>query len=176
MTGRKQIIIWDGTFCEFEQMAEELKSEMEEIYPNETNDFWIRLAQETHERYLDDERSNLDIKTDQDIVIFAELGLWYGKKLAFKKLSPHNINAIFQPFAIGDIKFYYDGYGNICADEYHHDGTNHYIYRTMKEGLHADDLGERFSDGSVTAKNFKSYMYRYTKSIAAPVKKIYGWK
>lgn len=107
-------------------------------------------------------RANFDIKLDNNIVIVADLGLWNGRQHAYKVIGSNLKNTLqSQINSMSEIEFYTDGY-NYCADEYHHDGTNHYVYRVLKDGVSADKL---------TDKN----VMKYTKSLKKTVNNIHGW-
>ena len=174
---KKELVIWEeSVYTDLEKMAEELKADnfYQEEYGKQDDEFWLDLAKETWDNYLDDERMNLDKELDTEVVVFAKIGLWDGIRVAFKRLKSNNLNSFLKSFMDGDRRFYYDGY-NICGSETHHDGTNYYTFRRMKPGKSAEILESKFCSGIITETNVKFYMHRYTQSIAEPVKKIYGW-
>lgn len=109
-----------------------------------------------------DTLANFNMELNNNIVIVADLGLWNGRQNAYKVVGT-NLKDTLQSHVNGmsDMKFYTDGY-NYCADEYHHDGTNHYVFRVLKDGVSADKL---------TDKN----VMRYTKSLKKTVNNVYGW-
>lgn len=110
-----------------------------------------------------DTLANFNMELNNNIVIVADLGLWDGRQNAYKVVGS-NLKDTLQSHVNGmsDMEFYTDGY-NYCADEYHHDGTNHYIFRVLKKGVDVDKLG-----------NYKDIM-RYTKSLKKTVNNVYGW-
>ena len=64
-------IIWDGSLDAGYSLAEEYKTENEGI-----NEFCCEeLAAEQLNIWRDDERKNLDVKTERDIILIADLGL-----------------------------------------------------------------------------------------------------
>ena len=105
--------------------------------------------------------ANFDMELDNNIVIVADLGLWNGRQHAYKVIGS-NLKNTLQSHVNGmsEIEFYTDGY-NYRADEYHHDGTNHYIFRVLKDGVSANKL---------TDKN----VMKYTKSLKKTVNNVYG--
>lgn len=168
----KEHIIWDGTFYEFETLAKECRDDYEDIYPGKPDAWWYEFAQETYYSYLDDERENLDIPTDGQIIIIADLGLWNGRKTGIKLLNTCNVNAVLGgSYVNGDIKYYADRY-NVRADDYHHDGTNHYLFREVRKDRNINNLIDRVMDGEVITSSIINY---YTKSIVSYVNKVYGW-
>ena len=107
-------------------------------------------------------RANFNIELDNNIVVIADLGLWNGRRSGYKVIGT-NLNDTLRSFidCASELEFYTDGY-NYCATEYHHDGTNHYIFRVLKDGVDAEKLG-----------NYKDIM-KYTKSLKNVVNNVYG--
>ena len=108
-------------------------------------------------------RANFDIKLDNNIVIVADLGLWYGHRSGYKVIGT-NLKDTLKSFmnCSSDMDFYTDGY-NYCATEYHHDGTNHYVFRVLKDGVDVEKI-KHYND-----------IKRYTKSLKKTVNNVYGW-
>lgn len=103
------------------------------------------------------------------ILCIASLGLWNGRKSGYKLLGS-NLKEILY-CAIGDYyKLEYDGF-NVVATDSHHDGTNYYTFRELKEDTNYDILLDKLYSGTAT----KSDINRYTRSLRRYVKKIYGW-
>ena len=50
---------------------------------------------EINNRYLDDERVNLNIQLDQPILVIADLGLWNGRRTGYQEISSGNIRTAF---------------------------------------------------------------------------------
>lgn len=170
---RRSGVIWDSDYDEDELIAA-LKEDYADDYPEEMDNdsFWEDFAYEYNRDRLGDERMNLDIALNNEIVIIAMLGRWNGRFHAIKRLHTNNIKDILHSHNDGDIiKFYSDGY-NICAREADHDGTSFYTFRVMRDGMDADDLVAKFLCQKEVTKNTIKY---YTKSIVEPVSKVYGW-
>lgn len=149
----KEKIIWSNLDMD-EVEFDELDGEVTE------HDYWL---------WLEDERMNLDIATDGNIIAIADLGLWNGRSTGYWILAP-NISSIFdtgENFA----KWYCDGY-NIKAEIHHHDGVNYVEYREIKKGMNIDALLDKIYNGEEYSR---AYLNRYTKSIAPQVKEVYGW-
>lgn len=115
-------------------------------------------------------KANLDKATDGRILVIAELGLWNGKRSAYKILARNNVNAIFGCVQGEKAEFYFDGHNVKCIDK-HHDGTNYYEFREIRE----DKDISRLTDAIYGGKHTREMINRYTKSLAPYVKEVYGW-
>lgn len=125
---------------------------------------------ETNDIYLDDERVNLNKKVDGRILVIADLGLWNGRKQGYKILG-NTISDILYDENGEYIEWYGDGY-NIKATVSHHDGTNYYEYRIIREDRNINNLLDAIYNGEeITCKKLNYY----TKSLYEDVAKIYGW-
>lgn len=120
---------------------------------------------------LEDERTNLDIPIDGKILVIADLGLWNGRRNGYKIL-PNNISEILYDADAELVEWYDDGY-NIKCTAVHHDGTNYYEYREIRDGVNIDNLLN-------SIRNNESYSRKklntYTKSIRPYVLDVYGWE
>ena len=69
--------------------------------------------------WLEDERMNRDIELEENIVILADLGLWFGRRDGYKEIG----NNISEALYTNDdyITWYVDGY-DMRGDGAHHDG------------------------------------------------------
>lgn len=65
-------LIWSNYDLDYEDWRDDL----EEDHPELTEDERMALMYEINNRYLDDERVNLNIQLDQPILVIADLGLW----------------------------------------------------------------------------------------------------
>lgn len=116
-----------------------------------------------------DEKDNLYKLLPNNILCIANLGLWNGRKSGYKVLD-NNLNSILNQ-ACGDYyHVYYDGY-NIVAKDSHHDGTNYYTFRLIKDNVNIENLLTKLYNGKATNKDINNY----TKSLRSEVKQIYGW-
>lgn len=121
------------------------------------------------ECYLDDERMNLDIPTDGRILVVASLGLWTGRHQGFKILDGNIANILYDDADY--VEWYSDGY-NIKATAIHHDGTNYYEYREIREDRNIDNLLHAIAKGEKITRQKLNY---YTKSLHPYVAEVYGW-
>lgn len=123
----------------------------------------------TNFNYLDDEIANLNKRLDDYIIVIADLGLWNGRKTAYK-ISRANLNAIFNA-ADDYTEFYGDG-REIRATGYHHDGTNYYLFRQLRPGRDPEKLLDDIYNGREISPQKLNY---YTRSIYKDVATVYGW-
>lgn len=129
----------------------------------------LDFVAENNEMWHEDEMGNLNVDLDNKIVVIASIGTWRGRRMGYKVLGD-NLNDILCMNYVGDNEVYCDAY-NVCATDSHHDGTNYYTFRQIKDGVNIDRFLDKIYDGSVT----KHDITRYTKSLRPIVKDIYGW-
>jgi len=119
---------------------------------------------------LYDEEMNLDQELDGDIICIVDLGLWNGRRDGYKMLDS-NLNQILHAASDGDIKLYCDNH-NVRAENPHHDGTNHILFREVRPGVNI----ERFKNMIYSGEGYSSSQLNYyTRSLKRYVKEIYGW-
>ena len=139
----KKRIIWSNMNINSDDWREAYK-EAAEINgwdeDTEDEDNLKSFISEELECNLDDERANLNIPLDGDILVIADLGLWNGRRQGYKILHG-NVSNI---FTTGEdyTEWYSDGY-NIKAIASHHDGDNRYLYREIKNDK---NIGRFLSD------------------------------
>lgn len=170
----KKHIIWSNMNLDIEDWREDYKESCEnndmEYDPND--DYAIyEWMMETNSEYLDDERMNLNKVVEGRILVIADLGLWNGRKSAYKIVDSGNIKDILG-FTYDCAEFYGDGY-NIRGTEVHHDGRNHYLYRVIREDRNIMNLLNDIWDGKEFTMKKLNY---YTKSLYKDVAKVYGWR
>lgn len=170
----KKRIIWGNINLDIEDWRDDYKEYLayngfdERHYNDEDLYKW---ATELNDEYLDDERMNLDKQIDGRILVIADLGLWNGRKPAYKILNSKNIKHILQ-YTYDYAEFYGDGY-NIRGTEIHHDGTNYYLYRVIREERNINNLLDAIYNGEEITSSKLNY---YTKSLYKPVANVYGWR
>ena len=125
---------------------------------------------DTNNQYLDDERMNLNQYVDGRILVVADLGLWQGRRQGYKVLDGNVKNILSDDAEY--VEWYGDGY-NIKATAHHHDGTNYYEYRVIREGRNIDNLLNAIYNGEEINRKKLNY---YTKSLYPYVAKVYGWR
>jgi hypothetical protein len=125
--------------------------------------------EDTNAEYLNDERANLNVNIDGDILIFGDLGLWNGRAPAYS-ITRANLNAIFDVCA--DIIEYYGDGREIRATGCHHDGRNYYLLRAARPGRDLDRLLNAIYNGEHISQQKLNY---YTRSVYFDVARVYGW-
>ena len=168
--------IWQNYDLNLEDWKEGLleNRELNEL-PTDVDDDTLREEMyELNNNYLDDERMNLNIKTEGRIVCIADLGFWNGRRLGYK-LYGNNIRECLEFFgSCAYADFYVDRYDFGCRQS-HHDGNHVCIYRELKPSISSDQADNflwKVYNGTVTKKDIT----RYTRSLAPYIKKVYGWK
>ena len=144
------------------------EDDIKEQYPDADESKIYEIAYQENELYLDDKKSNLNKKLGNDIVILADLGHWYGRRSAHKFLGT-NLNDIFS-YTCGDFVTWYVEDNEVKCKDSHHDGTNYYVYRTLKPGV------SKFEFEEEAYGSFKEAVEKYTEPLGHLVKEIYGWE
>ena len=121
--------------------------------------------------YLDDEKQNLDIQLSGEILVIGNIGTWKGRRHGYKIIESGNISDILNS-ECDYSKWYSDGY-NIKFIGAHHDGTNYYEYREIRDNVDIEKLLDKIYYGKPISRQLLNY---YTKSILPQVAKVYGWE
>jgi len=115
------------------------------------------------------EMMNLNIKLPGKILVIACLGLWNGRRSGYKIMG-NNLNEILTA-SIGDLyEVYFDGH-NIKAKDTHHDGTNYYEFRLIRNDRNIDILLEKIYNDDFSRQDINNY----TRSLAPYIREVYGW-
>ena len=163
----KRHVIWSNRNLDINDW----KDFLEEEYPEVTDEYeQYNLIEDMNMEYLRDERCNLSEKIDGRILVIADLGLWDGRKQGYKILG-NTISDILYDEDGEYLEWYGDGY-NIKATVSHHDGTNFYEYRVIREDRNIENLLDAIYNGEEINRKKLNY---YTKSLYPYIAKIYGW-
>lgn len=178
----KKHIIWSYDTNSEDWNIEDMKEEYEINGRDSENitqaDFreWIR---ETNDSYLDDERENLgDIEYTNGILLIGNLGLWNGRRGGYKIIESGKVSDCLE---IEDGRNLYEWYvteeGEFCGTEAHHDGTNYYWYRAIKDDVDREDL-ENLLDriGDITNPAYADEIAAMTMPIGFDIADVYGWE
>lgn len=148
------------------------KDDLEELYPDYSDEDRISLMYDINNRYLEDERVNLDIQLDRPILVIADLGRWNGRFSGYKEIRSGRISDCL--YSNTDYcTWYVDAYKDLRCDAVHHDGTNHYLYRTYKENVsdtQIENLKTKIFEGTVTRRDIT----RITRRIGDAIASVYG--
>lgn len=165
----KKHIIWSNVNLDYDDW----RLEMEEYYPNLSEEERIEKMYETNNAYLDDDRCNLNIKLNEPILIIADIGRWNGRFSGYREIKSCNIaDCLYTD--IDYATWYVDKNGDFRCDAIHHDGTNHYLYRTYKDGVpesQKDHLKEKIYEGTAT----RADITRITRRLGDEIAKVYGF-
>ena len=164
-------IIWSNYDLDYEDWRDDLEAE----YPDLTEDERMALMYEINGDYLDDERANLNIQLSHPILVVGDLGLWYGRRTGYKEIESGNIrDCLYSERDDEYVTWYVDKQGDLRCEAIHHDGTNHYLYRTYKDGVREsqiDLLKEKLYRGIAT----RADITRITRRLGDDIAKIYGF-
>ena len=170
----RKCMIWSNEYDQIHAIEEDLVNNDPDKSYEDLDSAW-EDACELNNEYLEDERANLNINVHDDIIAIGYLGLWDGKRIAYKELHSQNI-ADCLTGTVGDyVTWYLDERGDLCCRDIHHDGTNTYVYRAWKGGVteaQKRTLLQKIYVGSVTRKDIT----RVTRRLGEYVADIYGWK
>ena len=84
----KRYIIWSNVNLDYER---DWKADLEEQYPDLSDDERMQIMYESNREYLDYERMNLNINLNTSILVIADLGLWNGRHQGYKEIESGNI-------------------------------------------------------------------------------------
>lgn len=164
-------LIWSNYDLDYEDWREDMEAD----YPDLTEEQRIDLMYEMNSDQLNDERTNLNIQLPCPILVIANLGLWYGRRIGCKEIKSGNIrDCLYSERDIAYSTWYIDKLGDLRCDAIHHDGTNHLLYRVYKEGVREsqiDLLKEKLYRGIAT----RADITRVTRRLGDEVGKVYGW-
>lgn len=168
-TGRKHLI-WTNDL-NYEDWREDLEAE----YPNATERERMDLMYEINNDYLDDERCNLNIQLNHKILIIANLGLWNGRRLAYKEIKSGNIRDCLYGYSSDYYNTWYLDYrGDLRCDCVHHDGTNYLMYRVWKPNVKQSQM-DRLKNKLYAGKATRDEVSRLTMRLGDVVADVYGW-
>lgn len=163
-------MIWSDINLDFDSWKQDLESE----YPYKTENELFELMYELNGDYLNDERHNLNIELQNRIVIFAELGLWNKTVNTGQITKNENIkDCLYSNHDYAE--WYVDPNGDLRSTQIHHDGTNYYLYRVLKNNVtdtQISDLEYKLYNCCCT----KADISRLTSRLGDVIGNIYGWK
>lgn len=163
-------LIWSNYDLDYDDWKDDLEAEHPDLSERERIDLMYQINSD----YLDDERINLDIPLSRPILVIADLGLWYGRRQGYKEIESGNIRDCL--YDDNDyVTWFVDKNGDLRCDSIHHDGTNHYLYRTYKDGVseeQIENLKWKLYHGQATRKDIT----RITRRLGDEIGKVYGWE
>ena len=165
----KKHIIWSDLNLDMENW----RSDLETDYPGRTEDEYFSLMYEINREYLEDERMNLDIQLPVPIIVCADLGLWNGRKMAYRIIESGNIrDCLFSGCDYNE--WYVDRLGDLRCTAVHHDGTNRYLYRAVKESVSEEQL-EHLQEKLYCGRATRGDITRLTCRLGDEIAAVYGF-
>ena len=162
-------LIWSNYSLDYDDWKDDLEAEYPELSEDERQERMVEINGD----YLDDERMNLNVQLSRPILVIADLGLWNGRRMGYKEIASGNIRDCL--YSDTDYSTWYvDKLGDMRCDAIHHDGINHYLYRTYKDGVseeQIDRLKEKIYGGVAT----RADITRVTERLGDEIGKVYGW-
>lgn len=150
------------------------QDELEEEYPDSegyNEDDRINTMYEINNSYLEDEEINLNKELSNNIVVIADAGLWNGRRSGYKFIGT-NLNCVLSPSnTCGDLITWYVEDKEVKCKDVHHDGTNYYTYRVLKQNIDKNEFEEAVFDTSIEEATEK-----YTEPLGHYVAEIYGFE
>lgn len=145
------------------------KYDLEADYPDLTESERISLMYEINDEYLEDERANMNKELYRPIVMIGSIERWDGRRAGIKFLKGTNLNDCLSGTCGDYIEWYVENHDIQCNDA-HHDGTNHYIYRALRD-ITPDEFEEYAAEHS-----FVEAIEKYTEPLGHYVAEIYGFE
>ena len=124
--------------------------------------------------WLDDERGNLNIQLDEDIIVIADIGRWNGRVSGYKMIESGNIKDCLST-ECDMAEWYVDGRGDLRCTAIHHDGRNYMLYRVFKDDVTYEQkelLKSKIYNGVCK----QSDISRLTRRLGDYIGDVYGWK
>lgn len=162
-------IIWSNLNLDYKDWRDDLEAE----FPDMSEAEHLECMYEINSEYLEVERVNLNIQLSRPILVIADLGLWNGRRMGYKEILSGNIRDCL--YSDTDYSTWYvDKLGDLRCDAVHHDGTNHYLYRTYKDGIsdwQIDSLKNKLYEGRAT----RTDITRITRRLGDEIANVYGF-
>ena len=162
-------MIWSNTDLDLKDWTE-----LREEYPDYTEEQLTDIMHDTNNGYLDDERCNLNIQCNSEIIAIADIGRWNGRFSGYGIIKSGNVaDCLYSPHDYA--QWYVDRDGEFRSTQIHHDGSNHYYYRTFKDGVEdyeREDLLADIYEGKATQEQID----RLTDKLGPTIGKVYGWE
>ena len=110
---------------------------------------------------------------DGTMLVIADLGLWNGRHTAYKEIQNAKLSDALD-YRYDSAEWYVRRDGELCGVQSHHDGTNYYIYRKVRENATEEELQsleEKLYFGNATEEDIDKVTERLGKQVA----QIYGY-
>lgn len=142
--------------------SDAVMDDLKELYPDSSLAMLDELATDL---YYDDRRLLMQTFAytifPTDVVCIADLGLWNGRCHAFRIYEKPTLDELFTSGRdIEEAEWYIDEYNDLRCDAYHHDGTNHYLYRQIRPEIGPtarENFHDKLLNGQMTRKDLNHY-------------------
>lgn len=162
-------MIWSNIDLDLKDWIADLRAE----YPDYTEEQLTDIMYDTNNGYLDDERSNLDIQCNSEIIAIADIGRWNGRFAGYGIIKSGNVaDCLYSPHDYA--QWYVDRDGEFRSTQIHHDGSNYYYYRSFKDGVEDDERDDLLAD-IYEGKATQEQIDRLTDKLGPTIGKVYGW-
>ena len=142
--------------------SDAVMEDLKELYPDSSDELLDELALDL---YSDDRRLLMQTFAytifPTDVVCIADLGLWNGRCPAHRIYEKPTLDKLFYAgHDIDEAEWYVDEYNDLRCDAYHHDGTNHYLYRQIRPEIGPtayENFHNKLLNGPLTRKDLNHY-------------------
>lgn len=169
----KEHTLWSNypSDLNFDDWKDDLKASYPELDESELEEKMYK----DNNSYLDDKCVYLkNIVFDLPIIIIGEIGRWNGTVTGYKTIeSGKVVDCLYTDCDYA--KCYIDENNDLRCDCSHHDGSNHYLYRTFKTSLYEDEI-EEFKDKILDNTFTQEDIDKYTDSVRVAIREVYGWE
>ena len=152
---------------------EDWRVDMENEYPDLSENARIDLMYDINQGYLEDERINLNIPLSMPIIVIGDIGRWNGRFTGYRELKSCNIKDCL--YADDDYnEWFVDKLGDLRGIGHHHDGTNYYLYRTYKDNISPEQI-DNFRAKICAGKATRRDITKITRRLGDEICAVYGW-
>lgn len=121
---------------------------------------------------FEDEKENLSVIMDGEMIVVADLGLWDGRHKGYRMMCG-KVSSALNAFQGDSYKLVYDpDTDDVKGVDHHHDGTNYYTFREVRKGNDISVLQDLIYSERATQEDID----KYTKPLGKYVRRVYGWK
>lgn len=169
----KEHILWSNYLSDLD--FDNWRNDFKDDYPELSDSKLEEKMYDDNNTYLDDMRLNLsDIVFDLPIIVIGEIGRWNGTVTGYKTIeSGKVVDCLYTDCDYA--KWYVDENNDLRCDCSHHDGNNHYLYRTFKTSLDEDEIEEfkvKIYYNTFTQEDIE----KYTDSVGVAIHEVYSWE
>ncbi len=170
MTKSKRVL-WSSEI-DFDAWRDDYK----EDYPDATEDEIDEMINDQNYDDLVCERDILNINLPEPIIVIADLGLWDGRRTGYREIRGNIAKCLdVRVSSSYESTWYLDDRNDLVCDDIHHDGTNHYLYRTWKKTAtpqqRANFISKIMTGETITRRDITRLTERLGDAICA----AHGW-